>query len=361
MFQTAENKAERSVHADVPRQGQSKPAKMTIEFGYRLVPMFDDRLGGRALATITATARRAAAELGIERPIIELRQNLFLMENQCRFVVNGTPTTGAIVDQGRMRAIRLQHPSLGHVEGEPGSQLCGLDSHWVTPQQAPDCLANGYRVLSPQEWLAALVETTLRDYGHLLICYRDIEQRLASKRETRRLAFRHKRYQPRDVARLGLVLRRLAKWRIPLGDIDPVLESLTKRPGESIDSGAAAEYVRRLLVKRQLDTATDSSGRIRVIDMDTATRTLLTDIAIEFPYSSPATTTEMRFFVRQLVLEAIERLAPTGNQALLLIPLELSAWCVPMFGYNLGGVPVITREDLPEGHRVEGNAVLCLV
>ena len=359
MFQAAAN-AQYYNRTDRSQQGPPHSARMTIEFGYRLIPMFDARLGGRALAGITKAGQRAANELGIRRSIIELRQNLALLENHCRFFVNGTPTFGAVVDQGRMRATRLQHACFGHNGPELGSRLCNLDSRWVTQEQVPGRIADGYRILSPQQWLSTLVETTLWNFGHLLLSYRDIERRLARKRDHKLVPFRRNRHQPRDIARLGLVFRRLARWRMPLDDIAYVRDSLATCATPNIDDGAVAEHARRALFQQLILDTKDSSGLIHVIDMDSATRTILTDVAIEYPYSCASSSLELHHFVRQLLIDALGRLAETGNRSPLLIPLELKKWFIAMFGYTIEGIPVITREDLPEGYRVAGSAVLSI-
>ncbi|MDX1497987.1 MAG: FHIPEP family type III secretion protein, partial [Salinisphaeraceae bacterium] len=64
---------------------------LSLEVGYRIVPLVDDKQGGQLLAKIKGIRKKLTSELGFLVPAVHIRDNLELPPNGYRILLQGTP------------------------------------------------------------------------------------------------------------------------------------------------------------------------------------------------------------------------------------------------------------------------------
>lgn len=321
---------------------------LTLDVGYRLLALVDDRIHGSALSALDAQSQRVARELGLARPLLRIRPDFDLPLDYCRASINGVPVAGLAIHAQRRFCISLRDEEQ---RTRRASRLCRWDCRWMDSEDT--ALVNGkwVHVQSPEECLASWVGNLLHDHGHLLLSHEDLEARLKVAKQCEATLVR--RVVPRilDVSHFGLLLRHLARWRLPTADTVALLKVLAAHAnrGESVDHLAAA--ARDQMFRQRVEQVASDDGAVPVVRLTSAMTAQLVDLAIEYPHTSRRCSTPVRSAMRQLLGDACDHIADAARGGLLIVPSVLFDWFVALFGYNTGGMHVTQVSTLPVGYR----------
>ena len=127
----------------------SDGAALSLELGYGLISMVDEKKGAPLMARITGIRRQLSRELGFVVPMVRVRDNLSLGPNQYRISVAGAvvgedecwPDDLLALDSGYLE---------GTVEGRPVKDpTFGLDALWIAERARNDAVIAGYTVVDP--------------------------------------------------------------------------------------------------------------------------------------------------------------------------------------------------------------------
>ena len=125
----------------------SDGAALSLELGYGLVALVDERKGAPLMARITGIRRQLSRELGFVVPLVRVRDNLSLGPNSYRITVAGVvvgedecwPDDLLALDSGELIATVE-----GRMVKDPSF---GLDAVWIRPEQRNDAVIAGYSVV----------------------------------------------------------------------------------------------------------------------------------------------------------------------------------------------------------------------
>ena len=102
-----------------------------LEVGYRLIPLVDKAQGGELLARIKGIRRKLSQEMGFLIPSVHIRDNLDLLPNAYRIIVNGVTVGEAEIHPDKELAINPGQV-YGKLDGIAGKDpaiwfRCGVD------------------------------------------------------------------------------------------------------------------------------------------------------------------------------------------------------------------------------------------
>ena len=337
--------------SDPPRSTPTVSPILTLDVGYQVLALLDDRIDGAARALLVAQSRRTADLLGLMRPLLRIRQNFNLPQNYCRASINGVPLADFPVNNNRLYCINLEGEAYPTRRSSMAPGLCRWNRTWINTKDASSVRGRWFCVLSPEQCLGTWVGNLFHDYGHLLLSHKDVEQCVqVVKRRQPKLV---RQIIPRivDIPQLGLLPRHLARWRLPIADMVSVLEVLGAQADKTADIEQAAELVRSQVFHRQLEKRVNSDGELPVVRLTSAMTTQLIDLSIEYPYNSRRCTMQDLSAIRNLVQDACNHLAVNPQAGALIVPSVLFHWFVAVFGYRIGGMHVSLQSRLPKGYR----------
>lgn len=220
---------------------------LEVEVGAGLVDLVRDGEGSPVLRRIEAVRRQVAQDLGIVVPPVRVRDERSLAEGGYRIRVRG-----ATVGEGELRLGELlAMPGDGRMprlDGTPTREPAfGLDALWIEPSQRSRAESLGCAVASPEAVLGAHFATVVRRHADELLTREHVSDLLQE------LARRAPRLVQDTVpscirpGELQRVMQLLLRERVPVRDLEAVLESVADAAQRSREPHALAECARMAL------------------------------------------------------------------------------------------------------------------
>jgi flagellar biosynthesis protein FlhA len=217
---------------------------ISLEVGYRLIPLVDSAQGGILLSRIKGVRKKISQELGFLIPSVHIRDNLDLKPNHYRISLAGVIMGEAAIHPDRWLAINPGQV-FGALEGIPGKDPAfGMEAVWIIENQKEQAHTLGYTVVDASTVVATHLSQILDLNSQQLLGYEETQQLLD------KLAINSpklvKELVP-DGLSLGMVskvLQGLLVEHIPLTDIRTIVETLAENAPKSKDTEFLIAQVR---------------------------------------------------------------------------------------------------------------------
>jgi flagellar biosynthesis protein FlhA len=224
--------------------GLSPVDPLSIEIGYALVALADDKQGGTLLNRLRAIRKQIAGETGVVVPPVHVADNLQLGPRTYAILVKGVEVARGDLLPDRLLAINpgtATAPIEGSATREPAF---GLPAFWIQQAQRETASAAGYTVVDPTTALSTHVSETIRAFLPDLL----------SRQQTKELLDRVATTSPKlveeivpkvaSVGEVQRVLRQLLRERVPVRDMVTILEAMGDAAPTAKDSDGVVEAVR---------------------------------------------------------------------------------------------------------------------
>ena len=261
-------KAEQTQGADLA--GLLRLEDLTLEIGFQLIPLVDEKQGGQLLNRVRALRRHLSAEMGFLVPPVHISDNLRLKPREYvfslrgieigRWQTEGTQLLAVSGDQGR-------RPLTGREAREPAF---GVPAVWIAPALEDQAIAAGYSVVD-----AVTVMTT-----HLGELIRRHSSELLGRSETKRLMDALNESHPKLIEELvpkllslgevQRVLEQLLRERVSIRDLGAILEALVETAPANKSLVTLVEAARQALGRRLIQPLLDVDGQLPVLLLDSA-------------------------------------------------------------------------------------------
>jgi flagellar biosynthesis protein FlhA len=226
---------------------------MELEVGYALVRMVDASQGGDLLDRITMIRRQLAGEMGLVMPPVRIRDNMQLPPNEYRIKVRDNAVAFGAVYPGQFLAM---DGGLGRADPEALQGLrtrepaFGLAATWIDAGQKQRAESLNFTVVDATSVLAT----------HLMEVVKTHASELLTREETGSLIAQLKTKAPKLVeevlsgatplvkpGELQKVLQNLLRERVPVRDMETIVETLGDWAPRTRDIEVLTEYVRNAL------------------------------------------------------------------------------------------------------------------
>lgn len=238
---------------------------LSIEVGYALVTIVDEKQGGTLLSRIRAIRKQIATETGMVVPPVHVADNLQLGPRTYAVLVKGVEVARGELFADRLMAINPGTVS-ARLEGVATREPAfGLPAIWIAHDRRDSAIAAGYTVVDPTTALSTHVSEVIRTFLPDLL----------TRQHTKDLIDRVQQSAPKlveelipKVASVGdvqRVLRQLLRERVPIRDLTTILEALADAMGVSKDPDVHVETVRAALGRSICRPYQADSGDLRVV------------------------------------------------------------------------------------------------
>ncbi|CEG56476.1 flagellar biosynthesis protein FlhA [Legionella fallonii] len=208
---------------------------ISLEVGYRLIPLVDSAQGGVLLSRIKGVRKKISQELGFLIPSVHIRDNLDLKPNHYRISLAGVIMGEAAIHPDKWLAINAGQV-FGTLEGIAGKDPAfGMEAVWINENQKEQAHTLGYTVVDASTVVATHLSQILDLNSQQLLGYEETQQLLdklavSSPKLVKELV--------PDGLTLGMVskiLQGLLIEHIPLTDIRTIVETLAENAPKSKD------------------------------------------------------------------------------------------------------------------------------
>ena len=319
----ARQEAARTAAPPPPVEDLLRLDTMEIEIGYGLVQMVDANRGGDLLDRIAMIRRQLAAEIGIVVPPIRIRDNMQLDPNAYRVKIRG-----AVIGEGEVYPHLLMAMDSGMATGKPDGiagrePAFGLEAIWIEPEQKQRAENMNYTVVDATSVVATHLSELIRGHADELLTRQEVNHLLDQLRQKSPKIVEEAIPGVIKVGDLQKVLQNLLKERVPIRDLETILETLADWGAHTKDTDVLTEYVRNAL-RRTISSlfATRQEGqrdRLHCITMDPAAEDLISGYIERGPGgTSMSMPPDVANRIVRAVAQAAEPLVSSGHQLVIL-------------------------------------------
>ncbi|BCA95858.1 flagellar biosynthesis protein FlhA [Legionella antarctica] len=217
---------------------------ISLEVGYRLIPLVDSAQGGVLLSRIKGVRKKTSQELGFLIPSVHIRDNLDLKPDHYRISLAGVVMGESAIHPDKWLAINPGQV-FGALEGIPGRDPAfGMEAVWINENQKEQAHTLGYTVVDASTVVATHLSQIVDLNSQQLLGYEETQQLLDKLAVNSPKLVKELVPEGLSLGMVSKVLQGLLIERIPLTDIRTIVETLAENAPKSKDSEFLISQVR---------------------------------------------------------------------------------------------------------------------
>ncbi len=329
---------------------------MELEVGYGLIRLVDRKQGGDLLDRITNIRKQVASEMGIIVPPIRVRDHLKLEPNQYVIKLRGVQVARGECMPGYLLAIdngMVGGPVPGIETTEPAF---GLPARWIAEEQKTDAEQRNYTVVSCSSVLATHLTEVIRRHADELLTRQQTHKLLEALKEKSPKAVEDVIPDVVNVGDLQRVLQGLLRERVPIRDLEAILESLGEWGRRTKDTDILTEYARHTLARTICQMYKDDHNVIRVVTLDPKIEDLI-NAHLErndrggYLSLPPGTQARLVAAIRGRVEQSMPQAG--GQMVVVLCSPQVRMWVRKLIEPTMAQIPVLAFNEVVRGIEVQ--------
>ncbi|MBD3382191.1 MAG: flagellar biosynthesis protein FlhA [candidate division Zixibacteria bacterium] len=280
----AERAAEEEIHKpedDSEPQAQAEDFlrldTLEIEIGYGLIPLVDSSQGGDLLERVGMIRRQIASDMGMIVPPIRIRDNIQLKPNQYIIKLKGVKIDGYELMMDHLLAINSGSAE-DDLEGfKTVDPAFGLKSKWIIPNYKEMAEMKGYTVVETSSVIATHLTEIIKQHAAEIMSRQDVQNLLEIAKKDYPAVVTETIPEIVSLGVLQKVLQNLLRERIPIKDLQSILETLNDYGPQSKDADLLAEYCRFSMRRIITDQYLSLDGNLKVLTLDPGLEKILAD------------------------------------------------------------------------------------
>ncbi len=242
-----------------------------MEFGYSLIPLVDESVGGRLINRIIIFRRQYAQDMGFVIPSIRLRDSSGLNTNQYCIKIKGEEVAKGEILIDYFLALEPENPEK-EIDGiETIEPAYGIPSRWIKPENRELAEIYGYTVIDPLSVLVTHLSEVVKQHAHELITRQEIIHLVENMKKTSPELVDEAFPNVVSYSLFQKILTSLLKEGVPIKDLETIIESIletisdTGLPVKDVDG--LIENIRTAL-KRTITRMYCEDGSMKVLTLD---------------------------------------------------------------------------------------------
>jgi flagellar biosynthesis protein FlhA len=329
--------------------------RVSVQFGVRLISLVDPRKNSTIFERIGALRRKFAQELGIIIPLVRLRDNINLEPSKYEIkifdhiVAEGTtePNMLLAMDSGTVQT---------KVEGIKTTEpVYGLPALWISPDDKEKAELNGYTVIDPESVFITHLSETLKKHADDLLTREDVQLLVDRLRKTQPSLVGEVVGELVPVGMLQRVLKNLLRDKIPVRQLNTILESLGEHASKTKNTDILTEMVRKRLARTITDQYKNKNGRISAITLEPALEHQMTStLRQEADSLNLALPAEIAMQISTNIAQGWKEAMNSGMESIVLLcDSRLRRPLAAMLSRTVPPLPVIAYDEIVLGTEIE--------
>ena len=241
-----------------------------MEFGYSLIPLADESMGGRLISRVVIFRRQYAQDMGFVIPSICLRDSSALTTNQYCIKIKGEEVARGELLIDYCLALEPPNPEK-IIDGiETIEPAYGIPSRWIKPADRERAELYGYTVIDPLSVMVTHLSEVIRQHAYELISRQEVVHLVENMKRTAPELMEEAFPNLISYGFLQKILTSLLKEGVPIKDLETIVETIVEYVTESgipRDIDGIVERIRTAL-RRTITRMYCEDGNMRVITLD---------------------------------------------------------------------------------------------
>ncbi len=219
---------------------------VTIELGYGLVHLVDEKRGSPLVARITGVRKQLSQTFGFVVPQFRVRDSLDLMPNAYRIVLGGLTLGGASIFPDRVLAIDAGEANPAHsLRGEAAiDPSFGCPALWIDPAQRDHAIAEGFLTVDASTVVATHLNQMLGERPQALLGPDEVRAILDGVRERAPGLVETVHPQPISLGAMTRLLHALLEDGVSIAHPLPILSALAEAVLQTNDHERIVDLIR---------------------------------------------------------------------------------------------------------------------
>ncbi|GAB2525124.1 flagellar biosynthesis protein FlhA [Lysobacter humi (ex Lee et al. 2017)] len=322
---------------------------LSLEVGYRLIPLVDKAQGGELLARLKGVRRKLTQDMGFLIPAVHVRDNLELAPNHYRIMVHGVPVATGELQPDREMALDPGRV-FGQLEGIPTRDPAfGLDAVWISPGQRAHAESLGYTVVDPATVVATHLSHVVREKASELLGHDEVQQLLANVGKASPKLVEELTPKLLPLSTIVRVLQSLLAEKVPLRQMRQIVEALLEHGAITQDPAQLVATVRTALGRFIVQELNGLNEELPVYTLAPALERVLQDSVTG---QGAALEPGLAERLHQNLSECVTRQESKGEPAVLLVPTPIRSSIARLVRHSVPQLAVLAYGEVPEDKRL---------
>src|SRR5687767_2576199 len=333
---------------------------MELEVGYGLVRLVTPDKGGDLLDRISLIRRQIAMDLGIIVPPIRIRDNMQLGANDYLVKIKGNVVGKGVTYPEQFLAMD-NGATGGAITGaeQTTEPAFGLPAYWITEPQRSQAELLNYTVVEATAVLATHLTEVIKQHAYELLTRQEIKNLIDNLKA--RVPALVEEVIPTQIkpGELQKVMQNLLRERVPVRDLETIVETLGDFANRTKDLDVLTEYVRNALSRTICKQYVDEADKLWCVTLDPALEDFINghiERSERGAMSTMPPQTQQQIVER--VAEKTAELTQTGRSAVVLCSPVIRAMLRRMIESSLPQVAVLAYNEVAPQVAVEAVAMV---
>jgi len=324
---------------------------LSLEVGYRLIPLVDKAQGGELMARIKGVRRKLTQDIGFLIPPVHIRDNLELPASAYRLLVHGVPVATAEIHPDRELALD-PGGALGTIDGIPGKDPAfGLDAVWIQSHQRAQAETMGYTVVDPATVIATHLSHLIREHAPELLGHEEVQQLLATLGKSAPKLVEDLTPKALPLSVIVRVLQNLLIEKIPIRQMRKIVEALVEHAPHSQDPGVLTAAVRNALGRFIVQEIAGMAPELPVFTLAPQLERILQDSTQG--NGGAALEPGLAERLHQSLAECVTKQEARNEPAVVLVPAQVRAALARLVRHSVPSLSVLSYSEVPEDKRLK--------
>jgi flagellar biosynthesis protein FlhA len=325
---------------------------LSLEVGYRLVPLVDTNQGGDLLARVRGVRRKLTQELGFLVPAVHIRDNLEFAPTVYRINIAGVPIGEGVIHPDRDLAINPGRV-FGKVSGiETTDPAFGMEAVWIEPAARDHAQTLGYTVVDPSTVIATHLSHLIQTHAHELLGHEEVQQLLNNVAKTAPKLIEDLVPRVLPMSTVVRVLQGLLAERVPVRNMRTIIETLAEHAARMPDPAQLQAQVRVALGRQIVQDIAGLKDELPVITLENDLEQLLQGSLGTAGSTGPGLEPGLAERLQVRLSETTKRQEMLGEPAVLLVPPALRQTLARFVRAAVPGLQVLAWNEIPDNRRV---------
>ena len=248
--------------------------QIEMEFGYSLLPLVDEQIGGSFIDRVVMLRKQFATEMGFVIPSVKLRDSSRLNPNQYAIKFKGEEIARGDVLVDHYLALAPDGVT-EEIDGiETTEPAFGIPAKWFSEDKRIKAELAGYTLIDPTSVIITHLSEIIKRHAHELLTRQEVNTLLENLKKVNAVLVNDLIPSVVQMADLQKVLANLLREGVPIRDLETILETMGDYMPAVKDIDLVTEYVRQAL-KRSITRRFADAGRIKVVTLDAQIENLI--------------------------------------------------------------------------------------
>jgi flagellar biosynthesis protein FlhA len=324
---------------------------VSLEVGYRLIPLVDRNQGGELIARITGVRKKLSKDLGFLIQPVHIRDNLELSPSSYRIQLLGDTIAQGDIQAGKELAIN-PGGAQGTLRGSPAKDPAfGMEAVWIDSSQRDQAQTMGYTVVDPCTVIATHLSQIIKNHAHELLGHEEVQQLLDRLAKTDPRLVENVVPKQLPLSIVVRVLQNLLKEGVSIRSIRLIAESLAEQAPRSKNPDELLEGVRVALGRMIVQEINGLEEDLPVSALDPDLEQLLQDM-LRGNAAAAGLEPGIAERLQNDLTDYSHRQELAGQPAVVLVSPSIRAWVSRFTRRSVPGLAVLSYNEVPDSKQV---------